>query len=77
MDIGSKVGKKHFLSYTELSKIFGISASTLRSYYSTGRMPRPDATIGNTPGWLEDTVQTWMGVRPGAGARTDLKKRKN
>lgn len=77
VEIGRKDGKKHFCSYAELAEITGISASTLRSYYSSGRMPRPDATIGTTPGWTEKTIHEWMDNRPGTGARTDLKKKGN
>ena len=77
VDIGRKDGRAHYLSYAEIADIIGVSASTLRSYYSTNRMPRPDATIGTTPGWTESTIQTWMQNRPGPGARTDLRKKED
>lgn len=77
MDIGQKEGRQHYLSYAEIADLIGVSASTLRSYYSTNRMPRPDATIGTTPGWTETTIRSWMENRPGPGARTDLRKQEN
>lgn len=67
-----------YLSLSGLAAAAGISVGTARSYSHQGRLPAPDAVIGNGPsavrGWTPATVQEWMANRPGRGARTDLHK---
>jgi hypothetical protein len=53
----------------------GCAASTWRGYVSRGYAPKPDGHHdARTPWWYEATVDEWKARRPGAGARTDLKK---
>lgn len=67
-----------YLSLNGLAQRVGISPHTARSYREEGRLPPPDATIGEglraTLGWLPETVDNWQANRPGRGARTDLQK---
>lgn len=77
MELGRKIGKEHFLGYNEVAAALGLSPSSIRAYYSTGRMPQPDVTVGNTPGWTPETITAWVALRPGAGTRTDLKRKES
>lgn len=61
-----------YLSLSEVADLLGLTTNTLKRYSHEGRLPPPDATIGNRRGWLEQTVHDWQRHRPGAGARTDL-----
>ncbi len=63
-----------YLSSTEAGEYAGVKPSTFRAYIVRNQAPKPDAMIGNTPGWLPETIDDWMRNRPGRGARTDLKE---
>lgn len=65
---------QEFLSKGEIADKYGLSLNTVKSYDREGRMPKPDARIGRNYGWLPETIEKWMNERPGAGARTDLKR---
>lgn len=54
---------RHYLSLTEASRLLGIPRATLSTY----RLPEPDATIGSTRGWREETLRAWQDSRPGRG----------
>ncbi|WP_225438900.1 helix-turn-helix transcriptional regulator, partial [Candidatus Frankia nodulisporulans] len=61
------------LDYTDIAKLAGISPVTARSYKSSGHLPDPDVqTSSRRPRWKLSTVRAWLENRPGAGARTDL-----
>jgi predicted DNA-binding transcriptional regulator AlpA len=63
------------LSQQELAKRAGLAESSIRTYKTRGRLPRPDITIGGpngTPGWTEATADAWIATLPGHGHRTDL-----
>ena len=39
----------------------GKSRETMARWGLQGRMPKPDAIVGDTQGaWLEDTIDEWM-----------------
>ncbi|MBA3293940.1 MAG: helix-turn-helix domain-containing protein [Geodermatophilaceae bacterium] len=63
-----------FLSYADVAALAGVSEATLRKYASQGRLPPPDVRVGRTPGWTEASIRRWLSARPGAGARTDLRR---
>lgn len=67
----------HYLSLNAFAKRIGVTMHTIRSYAKEGRLPAPDAVIGEPPsakqGWLPETIDTWQANRPGRGARTDLR----
>ena len=52
-----------YLSVSEVAKLLGVSASNVSAY----RLPAPDALIGKTRGWKEETIRRWMSSRPGSG----------
>jgi hypothetical protein len=60
------------LSTAEVAEVAGLAESSVRTYRTRGQLPAPDATIGNTPGWLPETIKPWAATLPGRGARTDL-----
>lgn len=58
------------LTYTEIAKLTGISAPTLRNYRADGYMPEPDdLPVNDRPQWRKSTIDTWMANRPGRGRR--------
>ena len=54
-----------YLSATEVAERIGVKPTTLSRY----RLPRPDAMIGRTRGWLPETVDKWNASRPGRGRK--------
>lgn len=70
-----------YLSLAGVATRLGISPNTARAYREQGRLPTPDATIGDGPramlGWLPGTIDEWNRNRPGQGARTDLTGKKH
>lgn len=68
-----------YLSLTGLAKRAGITVNTARSYSRDGRLPEPDAIIGEgktaKQGWLPETIDNWEAYRPGQGFRSDLQNK--
>ncbi|MFT3663188.1 MAG: XRE family transcriptional regulator [Gordonia sp. (in: high G+C Gram-positive bacteria)] len=58
-----------YLSAAEVAERIGVVRSAISRY----KMPEPDALIGQTRGWLPETIDEWNANRPGRGARTDLR----
>ena len=46
----------------------GATPATVRSYRTRGYLPAPDVILGQSPGWLPETVEAWIAGRPGKGA---------
>ncbi|MFC8182377.1 helix-turn-helix transcriptional regulator [Rhodococcus sp. NPDC057297] len=63
-----------YLSRGEIAERLGVSLDAIKGYQKQGYLPEPDALVGRNQGWLETTIEHWHANRPGAGARTDLKK---
>ncbi len=63
----------HYLSVNGVASYLGISPHTAKKYADDGRLPEPDAVIGepprNTRGWLPETIDAWNASRPGHGGR--------
>ncbi|NMO52038.1 transcriptional regulator [Actinoplanes sp. TBRC 11911] len=49
-----------------------MAVTTLRSYKSRGRLPKPDIELGGADGWSVETVETYAATKLGQGTRTDL-----
>ncbi len=62
-----------YLDDVAASAHLGINPGTWRAYKSENRTPAPDLTLGQSAGWLAETLDTWNAARPGPGARTDRK----
>lgn len=57
-----------FLRRIDLTKKFGVSATTLWRWERDGRIP-PRRQIGpNVVAWLESDIDEWMLARPNAGS---------
>lgn len=54
---------RRYLSYSEVAERLGITTGGL----GRARLPEPDALIGKTRGWTEETIDTWAKNRPGRG----------
>lgn len=54
---------ERFLSMTEVAQLLGISTGALAGY----KLPEPDACIGRTRGWKQETIDAWNAARPGRG----------
>jgi len=52
-----------YLSLTEVAALLGVTTGGLASQ----RLPEPDVVIGKTRGWSPNTIQEWLGSRPGKG----------
>lgn len=66
----------NYLSLGGFARRVGLTRATLSQYRNQGRLPEPDATIGEggskKQGWLPETVDYWATHRVGQGRRTDL-----
>lgn len=49
-----------YLSRAEFAERIGVLTGTLSRY----NLPEPDAMIGSTRGWTEETIDTWNAARP-------------
>lgn len=60
-----------FLSMAGVADRLGLSPHTVKKYYNDGRLPEPDAQIGQDAGrrigWLPETIDEWQANRPGRG----------
>ncbi|MFE5368172.1 helix-turn-helix transcriptional regulator [Streptomyces mirabilis] len=62
-----------YWTVAEIAEHWGVKEQTVRSYRSRkrGELPDPDRIYGRTPLWKPVTIINF--VRPGQGARTDLR----
>lgn len=58
-----------YLNKTQIAHHIGIQPTTINKY----QLPEPDAKIGNQPGWLTQTINTWNQQRPGKGRQTTVR----
>ncbi len=57
-----------YLDAAQLAARLGITASSLASYRTRGRVPDPDITLGGSHGWLLSTVEAYVATRAAATA---------
>lgn len=56
------------LDLKAVADMIGVSYATVRRYRSQDpTFPDPDIVLGQTPGWLPDTITAWQDARPGKG----------
>ena len=53
---------ERFLSLKEVGERLGVKNPAAKGY----NLPEPDALIGATRGWLQETIDRWNAARPGA-----------
>lgn len=62
-----------YLSLGGVAARIGVTHATAATYLKAGRLPEPDAIVGQAPGhkfgWLPETIDTWNAARPGHGGR--------
>lgn len=59
----------HYLGLGEFADRIGLSRNTVNTYGRNGRLPPPNAMIGEIRGWLPDTIDEWNSRRPGGRPR--------
>ena len=52
-----------YMSLTEVAQRLEITKGALARY----KLPEPDALIGKTRGWKQNTIERWNSARPGRG----------
>ncbi|XCB30275.1 transcriptional regulator [Arcanobacterium hippocoleae] len=61
----------HYLTLHGFAVRIGIAYSSIRKYQADGRLPEPDAILGEGKavkyGWLPETIDKWQSARPGRG----------
>lgn len=62
------------LTTAQCAAAAGIKPATWRSYVHRGQAPRARGGTAARPLWDEGEVQAFLAQRPGAGARTDLRR---
>lgn len=68
-----------YLDARAIAERIGVTQPTVHAYHTrakrnraagtprAGDLPEPDQWFGNSPVWLEETVERWLGDRPGRG----------
>ena len=57
-----------------VAKFLGIAESTVRAYVTRHKMPEPDAYVGATKLWRQESIKEWAARRPRKGSPPDLTK---
>jgi hypothetical protein len=52
----------------EVANFLRIGESTVRAYVTRHKMPEPDAYVGATKLWRQETIKEWAARRPRKGA---------
>ena len=50
----------HYLSVGEVAELLGVTNAELEK---ASDLPEPDATVARTRGWLDSTIERWIGER--------------
>lgn len=61
----SQSGPLRYLTVGEVAELLGVATAQLEK---DAGLPEPDATVGRTRGWLESTVERYVGDRLARGA---------
>jgi predicted DNA-binding transcriptional regulator AlpA len=48
----------------EVAQFLGIEEVTVRAYVTRHKMPQPDAYVGSTKLWQQQTIKEWARNRP-------------
>ena len=48
------------LGTREVAHLARLKEQTVRTYLYRGTMPEPDVRLGQSPGWYEETIRTWL-----------------
>jgi predicted DNA-binding transcriptional regulator AlpA len=59
-----------YLDLAGVADRLGLAYQSVRSYRSQdSTFPAPDIVLGQSPGWLPETIDAWVARRPGHGFR--------
>lgn len=50
----------HLLGYQEIADELGVKVNLIRVWVIRGKLPEPDYRLGQSPGWLEETIRPWI-----------------
>lgn len=59
-DATTDEGPLHYLSVGEVAELLGVTNAELEK---ASDLPEPDATVARTRGWLDSTIERWIGER--------------
>jgi hypothetical protein len=62
------------MDYNSIADHIGVEAAVLRLWRSRGKMPEPDYIVAQSPGWLAETIEDWVGTF-GEDGRAPARKR--
>ncbi|WP_461164650.1 hypothetical protein [Arthrobacter sp. R4-81] len=48
------------LGYAEIAAATGQDIGLIRVWMNRGKLPSPDFRLGQSPGWLEETISPWI-----------------
>lgn len=51
--------QEDYISLAEISRMTGLTRTTVYSYHSRGKLPPPDRQLGIGPLWLVSTINSW------------------
>lgn len=55
----------------DVARTLGVSRATVERHRASGRLPKPDVTLGRMPMWRPETIQGWI-EQGGGDARTTV-----
>lgn len=58
-----------YMTIAQVAERLGVTADTVSAYKHRGQMPAPDATVGQSPLWLVQTIEDWIPTRVGRGRK--------
>jgi predicted DNA-binding transcriptional regulator AlpA len=48
------------LGYADIAAATGQDVSLIRVWVNRGKLPTPDFRLGQSPGWLHETINPWI-----------------
>jgi Helix-turn-helix domain len=64
-----KIALGDWWTTSEVARFLGIAESTVRAYAARHKMPEPDAYVGATKLWRQQTIIEWAANRPRKGRK--------
>ncbi|UXE04766.1 hypothetical protein QEH44_gp30 [Arthrobacter phage Shambre1] len=60
-----------YWGFTQIAEHTGVASGTLRQWYNRGSngFPKPDAKVGDNPGWKPATIDKWNEARRRAAVK--------
>jgi hypothetical protein len=58
--MGQQIGRERIVGTAEIAGIANVKEQTVHAWRHRKILPDPDAIIGNTPIWREQTIVRWL-----------------